>query len=126
MSRRVLIVEDEGIVADDLAWQVEQLGYEIVGIAGSGDEAIRLAEQERPAVVFMDIQLQGGMSGTEAAQIIQEKTGAAIIFVTAFAAVFVRDPGQMLAPGICLSKPFSTVHLKAALQSIGAAAQESR
>jgi two-component system, response regulator PdtaR len=118
MNRRILIVEDESIVADDLAWQLTQIGYEIVGIAASGEEALSLADQERPDIVIMDIQLQGPMLGTEAAQLIQQKTGAAIIFLTAFAAVFIRDPSQMRSPGICLSKPFSTVQLKAALQSV--------
>lgn len=118
MSQRVLIVEDEVIVADDLNWNLTQLGYEVVGIVGSGDEAVSLADEWRPEIVLMDIQLQGAMSGTEAAQLIHERTGAAIIFVTAFAAVFVRDPGQMQPPGICLSKPFSTVQLKAALNAI--------
>ncbi len=119
MNSRVLIVEDEVIVADDLAWQLQQIGYDVVGTAASGEEAIHLANQQKPDVVLMDIQLQGAMTGTEAAQAIQLKTGAAVIFLTAFAAVFIRDPSQMLAPGICLSKPFSPVQLKAALQSIG-------
>ena len=118
MSRRVLIVEDEGIVADDLAWRLTQIGYEIVGIAASGEEALSLADQERPDIVLMDIQLQGPMLGTEAAQLIQQKTGAAIIFLTAFAAVFLRDPSLMPSPGLCLSKPFSTVQLQAALRSL--------
>lgn len=118
MSQRVLIVEDEFIVADDLQWKLMQIGCEVVGIAASGDEALSLADQHRPEIVLMDIQLQGQMNGIEAAQLIQRKTGAAIIFVTAYAAVFVRDPGRMQPPGICLSKPFSTVQLKAALQSV--------
>lgn len=118
MKGRVLIVEDELIVADDLEWKLAQIGYEVVGMATSGDEALTLAIQERPEIVLMDIQLQGTMSGIEAAQLIQQKTGAAIIFVTAFAAVFLRDPSKMRPPGICLSKPFSTIQLKAALGSI--------
>lgn len=118
MNRRVLIVEDEVIVADDLEWQLVQLGWEVVGTAASGDEALSLADQRRPDIVIMDIALQGRMTGIEAAHIIQRRTGAAIIFVTAFAAVFLRDPGQMQPPGICLSKPFSAIQLKAALQSV--------
>jgi CheY-like chemotaxis protein len=118
VNRRVLIVEDEVIVADDLECQLKQIGYETIGIAASGEEALSLAEQTRPDIVIMDIQLQGRMTGIEAANSIQRKTGAAIIFVTAFAAVFVRDPGQMQPPGICLGKPFSTVQLRAALQSV--------
>ena len=118
MSRRVLIVEDEVIVADDLEWRLTQIGYEVVGTAASGEDALFLADQQRPDIVLIDIQLQGAMLGTEAAQLIQGKIGAAIVFLTAFPAVFLRDPGLMRPPGICLSKPFSTIQLKAALQSI--------
>ena len=120
MNRRVLIVEDEVIVAEDLRWQITQAGYEVVGVTGSGEEAIALADRERPDVVLMDVQLQGGIGGIEAAQLIHQKSGSAIIFVTAFAAVFLKNPSHMQPPGICLSKPFSTVQLKAALQSLSA------
>lgn len=117
MTPSVLIVEDESIVAADLEVKVNRLGYQVLGTAASGEEALALAEEHRPNVVLMDIQLQGKMDGTEAARLIQQKTGAAIIFVTAFAAVFVRDPGKMQPPGLCVSKPYSIPQLKAALQS---------
>ena len=118
MSRRVLIVEDEQIVAADLEAKLTRMGYQVVGTAASGAEGLRLADEVRPDVVLMDIQLQGAMSGTEAARIIQRSTGSAIVFVTAYAGVFVRDPEQMPPPGICVSKPFSVHQLKAALDSI--------
>lgn len=117
MNRRVLIVEDELIVADDLESQLTQLGYEVVGTAVSGHEAIAEAKEQKPDIVVMDFQLQGEMNGIEAAKIIQRNTGAAIIFLTAFAAVFLRNPADMMAPGICLSKPFSLLQLKAVLQA---------
>ena len=118
MSSRILIVEDEFIVAADLEAKLDKLGYQVVGTAASGEEAMKLAEQHRPDVVLMDIQLQGRMSGTEAAELIRQKTGSAIIFVTAFAAVFLRDPRIMQPPGLCLSKPFSTMQLKSALETV--------
>lgn len=117
MSGRVLVVEDESIVADDLAWKIRQLGFDVIAVAGSGEEAVRIAGQQRPDIVLMDVQLQDGISGTEAARVIRAETGAAIIFITAYAAVFFRDPGLMQAPGICLSKPFSVLQLKTALQT---------
>lgn len=120
MRRRVLIVEDEIIVADDLEWQVSKIGYDVMGIAASGEEALTAIDRQQPDIVLMDIQLQGRMNGIEAARLIQRQTGAAIIFVTAFPATFLRDPDQMRPPGICLSKPFSMVQLKAALESVAA------
>jgi DNA-binding response OmpR family regulator len=118
MSRRVLIVEDEIIVADDLEWQLRKMGYNVLGVAASGEEALSAITVQKPEIVLMDIQLQGAMNGIQVATLIQEKTGAAIIFVTAFPAVFLRDPRQMRPPGICLSKPFSPVQLRAALESV--------
>lgn len=111
-------MEDESIVAADLEEKLFKLGYQLVGTAASGEEAMKLAEQHRPDVVLMDIQLQGRMTGTEAAQLIRQKTGSAVIFVTAFAAVFLRDPANMQPPGLCISKPFSSVQLKSALQTV--------
>ncbi len=118
MKQRILIVEDEFIVADDLEHQLLHLGYEVVGTAACGSDAVSLANDKRPDIVLMDIQLEGSMTGVEAAKRIQQNTGAAVIFVSAFAGVFVRDPSQMAAPGICLSKPFSPVQLRVALESV--------
>jgi CheY-like chemotaxis protein len=125
MRHRVLIVEDELIVADDLEWQVSNIGYEVTGVAASGDEALTAIGDSRPDIVLMDIQLQGRMNGIEAAKLIQSKTGAAIIFVTAFPSVFLKDPDQMHPPGICLSKPFSIIQLRDALDSIAGLTQDS-
>jgi len=115
---RVLIVEDEAIVADDLEHQILQLGYEVVGVAATGQEAVALADENRPNVVLMDIQLQGKMDGIQAAKTIQKNTGARIVFITAYATIVVRDPAQMTTPGICLSKPFSSVQLKSVLETL--------
>lgn len=125
MNKRVLIVEDESIVADDLAWKVTQLGCQVVAIAASGEEALETAVVHLPDVVLMDVQLQKGMPGTEAARLIQQQTGAAIIFITAFAVVFLQNPALMQSPGICLSKPFSVLQLKSALQAAAASHSDS-
>jgi DNA-binding NarL/FixJ family response regulator len=118
MSHRVLIAEDEIIVADDLEWQLSKMGYEVVGIASSGEEAITLAQRERAAIVLMDIQLQGRMSGIDAAKAIQRLTGAAIIYVTAFPAIFLRNTDGMNPPGLCIGKPYSKVQLRTALDAV--------
>src|SRR5688500_12786847 len=111
---KILIVEDEQIVAADLQAKLSRMGHDVVATAASGPEAIRFAEDLRPELVLMDVQLQGTMQGTEAARHVQEITGAPVIYVTAYAGIFVADPTQMQAPGLCLSKPFSTYQLQAA------------
>lgn len=114
---RILIVEDELIIAADLGNQLRRLGHEVVGMAIAADEAVRMADQLKPDLVLMDVQLEGEMSGTEAARVIQERTGAMIVFITAFPGVFVREPSQMQLPGICVGKPFSRIQLEAALSA---------
>ena len=115
MAKRVLIVEDEQIIATDLCNKVKRIGYDVVGIAIAGEEAISMAEQSKPDLVLMDVQLEGAMSGIDAARMIQERFNCPIIFITAFPGVFLRDPAQMTSIGICIGKPFSRPQLEAAL-----------
>ena len=111
MPARILIVEDDQIIAADLRLKVRRLGHEVVGMAISGEEAIGLALQFKPDLVLMDIQLDTAMNGGEAARTIQERTGARIVFVTAFP----RDSVGIPEGGIYLSKPFSRVQLEEAV-----------
>jgi CheY-like chemotaxis protein len=115
MSARILIVEDEQIIAADLRNKLKRIGHQVVGMAIAGEEAISMAEQLQPDIVLMDVQLEGAMSGTDAARTIQERTRSQIIFITAFPGVFLRDPAQFSEPRICIAKPFSRVQLEAAL-----------
>jgi len=117
MPARVLLVENELIIAADLRNKLTRLGHEVVGIAITGEEAVGMAEELRPDLVLMDIQLEGGMRGTECARTIQERTGAPIIFLTAFSGTLIRDATD-IHPGICLSKPFSRVQLETALDTV--------
>ena len=79
----VLIVEDEGIVAEDLACKIRQFGYDVIGTTGTGEEAVELARQQRPDLVLMDIRLAGAMDGIEAAQQIHLENNLPILFLTA-------------------------------------------
>ena len=118
MSLRILIVEDEQIVAADLEDKLNRIGHQVMAIASSGQQAIDMAERLRPELVLMDVRLEGAMEGTEAARQIQRLTGAPIIFITAYADVFLRDPALMRPPGLCLTKPFSMQQLRVVLDSI--------
>lgn len=85
----ILIVEDEAIIAYDLANKVRQLGYEVTGTISTGEEAIELARLHRPALVLMDIQLAGAMDGITAAQQIYRECNLPVLFMTANS-----DPGS--------------------------------
>ena len=118
MAARILIVEDEYIVAADLEMKLTRLGYQVVGSTVTGAEAIVLAGRHRPDVVLMDIQLQGHMNGMETAETIRTRNRIPIIFITAFAGML---PGDKQGEGVfemCLSKPFSATELKEKLEAL--------
>lgn len=82
---RILIVEDEILIAHQLAAKLRRFGYEVVGIVPSGEEAIRESNAQRPHLVLMDIVIKGDMDGTEAGAIIQRDHGIPVIYLTAYA-----------------------------------------
>ena len=85
MSRpRILIVEDEPFTALEERSILRGLGYEVVGIASSGDEAVKSAEESRPDLILMDIKLAGKMDGWEATLKIQELHQIPVLYVTAY------------------------------------------
>ena len=118
MGARIFVVEDEQLIVADLEAKLTRMGHEMVGTAASGEEAIRLAETLRPELVLMDISIQGSMDGRETARHVQAVTGAPVIFITAYAQVFLSDPTLMVPPGLCLSKPFSMHQLQTVLDAV--------
>ena len=79
----ILIVEDERIVADNLAGKLAQLGYEVAGIAAGAKKAVALADRLHPNLVLMDIWLEGPMDGIEAAEVIRQQHDVPVIYLTA-------------------------------------------
>jgi CheY-like chemotaxis protein len=100
----ILIVEDEAIVAEDLAGVLRQLGHDVAGITATGEEAIELARRHRPALVLMDIHLAGAMNGIAAAQQIHRECRLPVLFLTAHS-----DPGMIES---AQQSGSSRVHLK--------------
>lgn len=87
-QNKILILEDEAIVAQDLASMLEVNRYEVVGITASGREAVELAKANPPDLIIMDINVQGDLNGIEATLIIQAQrtTPIPVIFLSAFPA----------------------------------------
>jgi CheY-like chemotaxis protein len=118
--RRVLIVEDEAIIAWELSAMVEDLGYEVCGMATTATEAVRLEEATTPDVVLMDVRLRpGGGDGVDAAAGIRARRDVPIVFCTAYS----HDPSmvaRMEAVGAAglLSKPFQVGILKSVLDRL--------
>lgn len=80
---KVLIVEDEQLIAQYFKIVVEHLGYSVCGIAETADDAIRMARDEEPGVVLMDVRLKGSFDGVYAAQEIFRHRPVPVIFITA-------------------------------------------
>ena len=117
MAYRILIVEDEQLVAADLEAKLTRLGYNVIGLAASGAEAIRLASEGNPELILMDVRLQGDIDGIETAKRLKSVTLAPVIFVTAYAQV--SGPGNAkLLGGVTISKPFSKEQLGAAVRAV--------
>jgi len=111
LSSRILITEDEMIIAIDLENLVSELGHEVVGIATTREQAVRLAKEQEPDLVLADIQLADGSSGVDAASDIVHNLGIPVIFITAFPECLLT--GQRLEPTYLISKPFLRDTVKA-------------
>jgi CheY-like chemotaxis protein len=102
----ILIVEDEAIVAYDLANKIRQMGYEVVGTTDTGEEAIELARLHRPELMLMDIQLAGAMDGITAAQQIHRECDLPILFLTANSDPDTNERMRLAGSVGCIHKPF--------------------
>ncbi len=81
---RVMIVEDEFIIIEEVKMILENIGYEVVTTTNMGETAIELAESQNPDIILMDIRIKGKMDGIEDAHIIHPRFNIPIIFMTAF------------------------------------------
>ena len=116
LQPRVLIVEDEQLVAADLEFSLHRLGFSVLPLAETGLSAIRLAEQQRPDVILMDIQLEGKMDGVEAAQEIVRRWDIPVVFLSANTNDEVVRRAKATGPYGYLDKPFRLQELNATLQ----------
>jgi DNA-binding NarL/FixJ family response regulator len=116
MKGRILIVEDELIVALDLKQILEQYGLEVVGTAPSAYAALQIAVETHPDLALMDINIAGGMSGIETARQLRESYGVPSVFLTAYCDDTTLAGVAAEMPYGYLIKPFSSRELEVALQ----------
>ncbi len=113
LTSRILIIEDEMIIALDLENLVTELGHNVVGIATTREEAVRLARETEPDLVLADIQLADGSSGVDAASDILGTMSIPVIFITAFPECLLT--GERLEPTYLIAKPFLRDTVKATI-----------
>jgi PAS domain S-box-containing protein len=113
---RLLVAEDEEIVALDLQNQLEMLGYDVVARVSSGGEACREAERLHPDLALLDIRLEGGIDGIEAARIIRQSHGVPVVFLTAYSDADTLGRAKAVEPHGYLVKPFDRRVLDTTIQ----------
>lgn len=109
---RVLIVEDEGIVARDLNQSLTRLGHSVCGTSPTGADALVQAERARPDIILMDIRLRGELDGIEAARLIREKQDVPVVFLTAYADRETLARAASVGPYGYVLKPFDERELQ--------------
>lgn len=113
--RTVLIVEDDTIMALAMRDELEALGYDVVGTAASGPEAIALAKAFEPDLALVDVRLRGAMDGIAAARAIRAGGATRIAFVTAHVDSGTRAAMAEVGYAVLLPKPYTTAQLARAV-----------
>jgi signal transduction histidine kinase len=104
---KILVTEDEAIVARDIAMQLESMGYETVGIAANAQQALELTQVLEPDLVLMDIQLGEAMDGITAAGLIRSQYQVPVVFLSAYSADDILERAKLTEPFGYILKPFS-------------------
>ena len=112
---RILIVEDEGILAMKTQADLENMGHVVVDIVDNGKEAIDIALKEKPDLILMDIVLKGSLNGIEATGVICEGNGCKIIYMTAHTDDITVEAAKATKHVGFLFKPFEQYQLKQAI-----------
>ena len=113
---RILLVEDEAIIALDLRQRLEDLGYVVTGIAVNGADALALAETTSPTLVFMDITIMGPMDGIETAKVLTSRMDVPVVFLTAHTDAGTVSRAKAAKPYGYLVKPFDERELATTIE----------
>ncbi len=112
----IMVVEDEGIIADDIARQLADIGYNVVAIAYSGEEAVEKALQLHPDLVLMDIVLDGKIDGIKAAEKIKAIEDIPIVYLTAYADKKTLGRAKLTGPSGYVLKPVDRRQLNVVIE----------
>ena len=113
---KILIVEDEAIIAMEIESQLQSLGYEVTSIVNNGADAIKKAEVDNPDLILMDIRIKGVMDGIEAAEVIRNRFGIPVIFSTAYLDEGRIERAKITMPFGYVLKPIQERDLKVTIE----------
>jgi len=105
---RILIVEDEIIVATNLEESLAEMGHDVLGCVPSGEQAIELASRQRPELILMDVRLSGTLTGVEAARTIWQTLKIPIVYCTAHPDIEALEAVQTMECYGYVTKPFQS------------------
>lgn len=114
--KRIMIVEDEWLVAEEINKCFQKLGYTVTSVVPSGEVAVQKAEEDRPDLILMDIVLQGEMDGIDAARQIRSRFNIPVVYLTANADKKVLERVKTTEPFGYLIKPFEERELHATIE----------
>ncbi|GJQ59425.1 MAG: response regulator [Candidatus Scalindua sp. AMX11] len=115
-NARIMIVEDEWIIAEDTRNRLQDLGYTVSSLVSTGNEAIQKMEEDKPDLVMTDIVLEGEMDGIEVAKQINARFGIPFIYLTAYADDKILERIKTTEPFGYIVKPFTNEDLKIAIE----------
>ncbi|MFZ4616573.1 MAG: response regulator [Rectinemataceae bacterium] len=113
---RILVVEDEFMIASQLKTNLIKVGHVVCGIASRGEDAIAMARKEAPDAILMDIRIRGSQDGMAAAKEIRTFLDVPIIFTSGYADHEMRDQALALQPSAYLLKPISIAQIEELLE----------
>lgn len=113
---RILIVEDERVVSEDIQRSLENLGYAVAAIASSGEEALRHTETYRPDLVMMDIVIRGELNGIETAESIRSRFDIPVVYLTAYADENTLEKAKVTEPYGYILKPYDDRELQSTIE----------
>lgn len=113
---KILIVDDEAIIATQLEELLTPLGYEVAGMACSGEEAVGMAKDLKPDLILMDILMPGVLDGIAAAEKIKAELGIPVIFLTGYADKELINRAKSLEPLGYVLKPFRAEQIKVSIE----------
>jgi two-component system, response regulator PdtaR len=116
LNSKILIVENERIVANDLKQLLEDLGYEVIGISGTSEDALKKIRETNPDLILMDVILTGKVDGIETAKQINELFHIPFIYLTAYYDDKILERASLTQPSGYITKPFSSMGLHTAIQ----------
>ncbi|OGT71530.1 MAG: hypothetical protein A2W76_04425 [Gammaproteobacteria bacterium RIFCSPLOWO2_12_47_11] len=115
-GKKILIVDDDQTTASVMQLYVSNLGYQVIGIATDGNNAINMSRELRPDLLLMDIYLGKGLDGIDSAEIIHKHFGIPIVFVSAFADENTLKRAKAVNPMGYINKPLRETDLKTSIE----------